>query len=76
LKNNIPFDVITEYGDGILEQIYTTELGYVMGRVYYPQKGVWINYILSNVWDLTKKSNIDIKIENFHKKEEEILELS
>lgn len=74
MKNSIPFDVITEYGDGILEQIYTTELGYVMGRVYYPQKGVWINYILSNVWDLTKKSNI--KIENFNKKEGEILELS
>jgi hypothetical protein len=70
LKNNIPFDVTIDHGDEILEQIYTTELGYVMGRVYYPKKGVWVNYILSNVWDLTKKVNINIKLENIHIKKE------
>lgn len=75
MKNTIPFDVDTQYGDGILEQIYLTELGYVMGRVYYPQKGVWINYNLTNVWELTKRSDIGIKSENIHK-QKEILELS
>jgi hypothetical protein len=77
LKNSIPFDVDTQYGDGILEQLYLTELGYVMGRVYYPERGVWINHNLTNIWELVEKSDISIKLENFHiEKEEEILELS
>jgi len=75
LKDSIPFDVETQYGHGILEQIYLTELGYVMARIYYPEKSVWINYNLSDIQELVKGSSIEIKSKTVHKKEE-ILELS
>lgn len=75
LKNSIPFDVQTQYGEGILEQIYLTELGYVMVRIYFPDQGIRINYNLQNIWCLLDGSEIELKLENIHKKEE-ILELS
>lgn len=75
MKNSIPFDVETQNGEGILEQLYLTELGYVMARVYYPKQGVWINYNLQTIWDLLKESNIELKMQNLHK-EKEVLETS
>lgn len=75
MKNSIPFDVDTQYGEGILEQLYLTELGYVMARIYFPEKGVWINFNVQTIWDLLKDSNIDLKALNPYKKEE-VLELA
>jgi hypothetical protein len=73
LKDSIPFDVDTQHGEGILEQLYLTELGYVMVRIFYPQKGIWINYNIETIWNLLKDTQIDLKLSNI--KKEEILEL-
>lgn len=75
MKNSIPFDVDTKYGEGILEQLYLTELGYVMARIYFPEKGVWINFNVQTIWDLLKETKIDLKALDPHKKEE-VLELA
>jgi hypothetical protein len=54
--------VETPEGTGILQNIYVTELGYVMGKVYFPSKGLWINYTLSNINDVLKlKSGVEMK---------------
>ena len=57
-------EVETPDGVGVLEKIYVTELGLVMGKIVYPNKKVWINYQLSNLDELLslKKDKLKIKI--------------
>ena len=43
MKDLIQTEIDTPDGVGILEQIYITELGHVMARIYYRKKGIWIN---------------------------------
>ena len=69
MKNSIPFDVETQYGEGILEQLYLTELGYVMVRIYFPEQGIRINYNVETIWNLLKDTKIDLKMSDIHKKE-------
>ena len=75
-------DVDTPDGAGVLEMIYLTELGLVMGKVFFPKKGVWINYHLSDVDNLLEsKSNIktvngtfrNFKVKTRRKKTESVL---
>lgn len=70
MKNSIPFDVTTQNGEGILEQLYLTELGYVMAKIYFPERGIWINYNIQNIWDLLENSDIELKLQNIHNKKE------
>jgi hypothetical protein len=49
-----------------LSKIYVTELGYVMAKIYYPKKRVWINYKIGSVDDLSE--NIDVSLTRFGKK--------
>lgn len=84
MKNTICVDVDTPDGAGVLEMIYLTELGLVMGKVFFPKKGVWINYHLSDVDNLLEsKSNIkktingtlkNFKIKTRRKKTESVLQ--
>jgi len=37
-----------------LSKIYVTELGYVMAKIYYPKKRVWINYKIGEIDDFGK----------------------
>ena len=34
----------------VIEEIGLSSLGYVMIKLYYPQKGVWVSHVLDN-WD-------------------------
>lgn len=68
----ISSEVETPIGVGILEKIYITELGLVMGKIFYPKRKVWINYQLSNLDELLSlqkdKSKIRIRSNNKIKK--------
>jgi len=84
LKNTICFDVDTPNGAGVLEKVYLTELGLVMGKVFFPSNGVWVNYQLSNLENLLEfKSNIkktinssfkNVKVKRRRKKIENVLQ--
>lgn len=55
LENTFSFDVETTHGVGILRMVYETELGIVMGKVFFPDEEIFINYRLS---DLVEKFNL------------------
>lgn len=55
LENTFCFDVDTPHGMGILQMVYETELGIVMGKVFYPNEKIFINYQMS---DLSEKMNL------------------
>ena len=58
MTNTISFEVDTPDGAGVLEKIYLTELGFVMGKVFFPKRGVWINYQLGNLDKLLEFKSI------------------
>lgn len=45
--------VETPAGPGKIEGFYVTELGYLMAKVYFPERKCWVNY---KVGDLPKMS--------------------
>lgn len=52
LKNLVQNEIETPKGIAIIEQIYLTELGHIMMRLYYKDKKIWLNKKISNLDDL------------------------
>ncbi len=52
MKNLTQTEIDTPDGVALLEQIYITELGHVMVRIYYKNKGIWINKKVSSLESL------------------------
>jgi hypothetical protein len=61
LKDLIQTEVDTPDGVGLLEQIYVTELGHVMARIYYRKKGIWINKKITSLDSFLNGSGISAK---------------
>ena len=61
MKDLIQTEIYTPDGVGILEQIYITELGHVMARIYYRKKGVWINIKISSLENLLEGTGLKSK---------------
>jgi len=49
LKDLIQKEIETPEGKGFIEQIYLTELGDIMMRIYFKNKNKWTNVRLSNL---------------------------
>ena len=49
MKDLIQNEIETPDGNGTIEQIYLTELGYVMMRVYLKKKGTWQNIKIGDI---------------------------
>lgn len=58
MKDLIQTEVDTPDGVGLLEQIYVTELGHVMARIYYRKKGIWINKKITSLNSLLEGTGI------------------
>jgi hypothetical protein len=58
LKNLIETEVDTPDGVGLLEQIYITELGYVMARIFLPEKKTWVNRKISSLDSMLENTGI------------------
>ncbi len=57
MKNIVNSEVDTPDGKATLKEIYVTELGYIMAKVYYPKRGVFVNHkigSLKNLLDINK----------------------
>jgi hypothetical protein len=57
LKDLVQNEIETPDGVAILEQIYVTELGYIMVRLYYRDRKVWINRQVSTLNELLLGTN-------------------
>jgi hypothetical protein len=49
----------------LIEEIGLSDLGYVMLRLYYPKKGVWVSHVIDD-WD--PKDNFITHQMDFHEK--------
>ncbi len=63
MKDLIQTEVDTPDGVGLLEQIYVTELGHVMARIYYRKKGIWINKKITSLDSFLEGSGVTTKVE-------------
>ncbi len=61
MKDLIRTEVETPDGVGLLEQIYVTELGHIMLRIYYKKKGIWINRRITSLESFLEGTGINYK---------------
>jgi hypothetical protein len=55
--------VDTPDGKATLKEIYVTELGYIMAKVYYPKRGVFINHKIGSLKNLLDTNRINLVTE-------------
>ena len=60
LKNIVNSEVDTPDGKATLKEIYVTELGYIMAKVYYPKKGVYVNHKIGYLKNLLKSDGLNL----------------
>lgn len=60
MNNILNSEVETPEGKATLKEIYVTELGYIMMKIHYPSKGVFINYNVANVKNLLESIDISL----------------
>ena len=61
--SNYPLQMTIETtdGEGILQQIYFTELGHVMAKIYNPKSKTWTNRRIGNLESLLNENQIKLK---------------
>ena len=51
----------TPNGEGLLETLYVSELGYVMVKVYYPTEKRWVTYNINRVENILEDTQLSVK---------------
>lgn len=60
MKNSVNFEVDTPKGKATLVEVYMTELGHLMAKIYYQTEKSWVNYRIGNISELTKTADIEL----------------
>jgi hypothetical protein len=60
LKNTVNSEVDTPNGKATLKEIYVTELGYIMVKLFYKKKGVFVNHKIGEISRLLKTENMNL----------------
>mgnify|MGYP005847256015 CR=1 FL=1 len=60
LKKTINLKVETPNGRATLVEVYITELGHLMAKIYYPNEKAWVNYRIGNISELARTANIEL----------------
>jgi hypothetical protein len=63
LKNIVNSEVDTPDGKATLKEIYVTELGYIMAKLYYPNKRVFMNHRIGLLQELLESENFTLTTE-------------
>jgi hypothetical protein len=63
LKNIVNSEVDTPDGKATLKEIYVTELGYIMVKVYYPKRGVFVNHKIGSLKNLLDTNKLNLVTE-------------
>lgn len=53
--------VNTPIGEGLLEKIYVSELGYVMVKVYYQNEKRWVTYNINRIENILEDTQLSVK---------------
>ena len=60
MKNIVNSEVDTPDGKATLTEIYVTELGYIMVKLFYKKKKVFVNYKIGEISRLLKTENMNL----------------
>ncbi len=60
MKNIVNSEVDTPDGKATLKEIYVTELGYIMAKMYYPKKRVFINHRIGSIKNLLEAERFSL----------------
>lgn len=60
LKNIVNSEVDTPDGKATLQEIYVTELGYVMAKLYYKRKKCFINHKIGELQTMMKTERLNL----------------
>jgi len=52
--------VDTPDGKATIKEIYVTELGYIMAKLYYPKKRVYVNHKIGSLKNLLKSDGLNL----------------
>lgn len=52
--------VDTPKGKATLTEVYITELGHLMARIYYPKDMTWTNYRIGSIEELARTVDIEL----------------
>jgi hypothetical protein len=63
LKNIVNSEVDTPDGKATLKEIYVTELGYIMAKIYYPSKKAFINHRIGSIKNLLESERFSLLTE-------------
>lgn len=63
MKNIVNSEVDTPDGKATLKEIYVTELGYIMAKMYYPKKRVFINHRIGSIKNLLESERFNLLTE-------------
>lgn len=63
MKNIVNSEVDTPDGKATLKEIYVTELGYIMAKLYYPNKRVFMNHRIGLLQQLLESENFTLTTE-------------
>jgi len=55
--------VDTPDGKATLKEIYVTELGYIMAKIYYPKRSVFINHHIGSIKNLLESEKLKLVTE-------------
>ena len=53
-------EVDTPKGKATLVEVYITELGHLMAKIYYPKEKSWVNYRIGNISELARTADIEL----------------
>lgn len=64
MKNSVYVEVDTPKGKATLVEVYLTELGYLMAKVYHPNESVWTNYKIGEIGNLVESLKMKVLSSN------------
>ena len=60
MKKSVNLKVGTPKGKATLVEVYITELGHLMAKIYYSKEKVWVNHRIGNLEELARAANIEL----------------
>ncbi len=63
MKNIVNSEVDTPDGKATLKEIYVTELGYIMAKLFFKKKGAYVNYKIGEISSLMKSERLNLTSE-------------
>ena len=63
MKNIVNSEVDTPDGKATLKEIYVTELGYIMAKIYYPEKSAFVNHRIGSIKNLLESERFSLLTE-------------